>query len=80
VKLLSGEHLMYIHPAPQGISGAELTARITAVKERMLALGYCRYAREVEKEVAERHEELRRPVADRPRRWHAAEERPRTTG
>jgi hypothetical protein len=58
VKLHSGEHLMKTNPAPQGVSGAELAARLQTVKERMLALG-CRYYREVEKEVVERHAWLR---------------------
>jgi hypothetical protein len=80
VKTLSGEHLIRTHPAPEGVSGIALAARLHAVKERMLELAYCRGAREVEKEVEERHEELRRPVADRPRRRHVAEAPPQRRG
>jgi hypothetical protein len=66
VKLLSGEHTMQTHPAPQGLSGEALTARISAIKDRMLALGYCRYAREVEKEIADRHARLRQTTEEPP--------------
>ena len=66
VKLLSGEHLMRTNPPPQGVSAAELAARLRTVKERMLALGYCRDAREVVREVAERHEQLRQAQEEPP--------------
>jgi hypothetical protein len=80
VKLLSGEHTMKTNPAPRGVSGDEITARISVIKEQMVSLGYCRYAREVEKEIADRHEQLRRPVPDRPRRRHAADDPPPAYG
>jgi hypothetical protein len=81
VRLPSGEeHLIRTHPAPERVSGDALTARIRAVKERMFERGYCRDAREVAKLVEERHEALRRPVADRPRRRHVAEAPPRRRG
>jgi hypothetical protein len=66
VKLPSGEHLIRTNPPPQGVSAAELAARLQAVKDRMLSLGYCRYAHDVVKEVADRHEELTRPREEPP--------------
>jgi hypothetical protein len=80
VKLLSGEHVIRTHPAPQGVSGEALTARLQAVKERMFERGLCRSAQEVEKEVAERHEALRGPGAQRPRRRRDKEPPPPAYG
>jgi hypothetical protein len=80
VKLLSGEHLIRTHPAPEGISGAALAARLHAVKERMFERGLCRDVWDVEKEVAERHVALRGPVEGRPRRRRDAEPPPPAYG
>jgi energy-coupling factor transporter ATP-binding protein EcfA2 len=81
VKTLSGEHFIKTSPAPQGVSSEALTARLHAVKERMFERGLCRRdARDVEKEVAERHEALRGPGADRPRRRRDAEPPPPAYG
>jgi hypothetical protein len=81
VRLLSGEeHLIRTHPAPEGVSGAALTARLQAVKDRMLERGYCRDAREVAKLVEERHAALRRPITERPRRRRDAEPPPPAYG
>jgi hypothetical protein len=67
VKLLSGtEHLIRANPPPQGVSAAELAARLREVKDRMLAWGCCRDAREVEKEVAEGHAQLQRRGPEEP--------------
>jgi hypothetical protein len=80
VKLLSGEHVIRTHPAPQGVSGEALTARLQAVKERMFERGLCRDVWDVEKEVAERHEALRGPGEGRPRRRRDAEPPPPAYG
>jgi hypothetical protein len=80
LKISSGEHLIRTYLAPQGLSDASLAARLQAVKERMLERGLCRYAKDVEKEVAERHEALRRPDDERPRRRRDAEPLPPAHG
>jgi hypothetical protein len=81
VKLPSGEeHQIRTYPAPEGVTADALASRLQAVKERMLELGYCRYARDVEKEVEERHEALRRPDGERPRRRRDREPPPPAYG
>lgn len=62
VKTLAGEYIIKTTPAPQGLSGRALAVRISAIKERMSAQGVVRQAREVEKEVRERHDQLRSPT------------------
>jgi hypothetical protein len=70
-RLLSGEHTIKTHPAPALVSEQEVEARIQAIKERMLLQGYTTPAREVEEEVAKRHEALRaRPPDDTPPPLH----------
>jgi hypothetical protein len=59
VKLLSEEHVIKTFPAPQGLTGERLTARITRIKRQMRFLGYVRDSREVEEAVRKRHEQLR---------------------
>jgi hypothetical protein len=67
VKLVTGEeHVIRTHPAPQGLSVQALAGRISAIKDRMNALGYTRYAPEVEKDVRDRHERLRQPTEEPP--------------
>jgi hypothetical protein len=59
VKIVSGEHVIRTHPAPQGLSGDLLEARLTRIKRQMRFLGYVRDARDVDEEVRKRHERLR---------------------
>jgi len=59
VKLLSSEHVIRTHPAPHGLTGELLTARIHRIKRQMRFLGYVRDYREVEHEIRERHDKLR---------------------
>jgi hypothetical protein len=59
VKLLSGEHVIRTNPAPQGLTGDLLEARLTRIKRQMRFLGYTRPAAEVEEEVRKRQERLR---------------------
>ena len=60
VRLPSGEeHVVKTHPAPQGLSGDLLTARIERIKRQMRFLGYTRPSTEVEEEIRKRHEQLR---------------------
>jgi hypothetical protein len=68
VKIPSGEYLIRTYPAPEGVSGAALASRLQAVKEQTLERGLASRAQDVEKAVAERHEALRRPDDNRPRR------------
>jgi hypothetical protein len=81
VRLLSGEeHLIRTNPAPQGLTEDLLIDRMTRIKRQMRVSGYVREVREVEEEVRKRHEQLRRPVQEPPRRRHTGEPRPRRTG
>jgi uncharacterized protein DUF87 len=59
VKLLSSEHTVKTRPAPQGLTGDLLAARLSRIKRRMFRLGYVRDAQAVREEVAKRHEQLR---------------------
>jgi hypothetical protein len=64
VRLLTREHTVKTRPAPKPISEPEVEARIRAIKERMLSLGYTRDAQAIEEEVAKRHEALRQRPPD----------------
>jgi hypothetical protein len=64
VRLLTREHTIKTRPAPTLVSEPEVEARIRAIKERMLSLGYTRPARAIEEEVAKRHEALRQRPPD----------------
>src|SRR5262249_1738954 len=59
VRLLTTEHTIKMRPAPQLVSEQEVEARIQAIKQRMLTLGFTRAAQAVDEEVAKRHELLR---------------------
>jgi hypothetical protein len=59
VKLLSEEHVIKTFPAPQGVTGDLLAARLTRIKRQMRFLRYVRDAREVDEEIRKRHERLR---------------------
>jgi hypothetical protein len=63
VKILSEEHVIRTHPAPQGLSGDLLEARLRRIKRQMRFLGYTRPAAEVEEEIRKRHERLRGSAA-----------------
>jgi hypothetical protein len=64
VRLLTREHTLKTRPAPSLVSEPEVEARIRAIKERMLRLGYTRAAQAIEEEVAKRHEALRQRPPD----------------
>jgi hypothetical protein len=64
VRLLTREHTIKTRPAPKLISEPEVEARIRAIKERMLHLGYTKAAQAVDEEVAKRHEVLRQRPPD----------------
>jgi hypothetical protein len=60
VRLPSGEeHVVKTHPAPQGLTGERLAARITRIKRQMRFLGMTRPAAEIDEEIRKRHERLR---------------------
>jgi hypothetical protein len=60
VRLPSGEeHLVKTDPAPQGLTGERLTARITRIKRQMRFLGITRPAAEIAEETRKRHDRLR---------------------
>jgi hypothetical protein len=59
VRFVSSEHVIRTHPAPQGLSGELLDARLRRITRQMRVLGYTRSAAAVEEEVAKRHEQLR---------------------
>jgi hypothetical protein len=65
VKLVTDEHTIRTNPAPALLPEPQVTARIRAIKERMLLLGFTKSATAVEEEVSKRHEQLRqRPSSD----------------
>jgi hypothetical protein len=59
VRLVAGEHLIKSHPAPQGLTGALLEARITRITRQMRFLGVTRPAAEIDEEIRKRHDRLR---------------------
>jgi hypothetical protein len=67
VRLLTGEHTIKTRPAPPLVPEQEIEARIHAIKQQMLRLGFTTAAAAVEEEVRKRHEALRRrPGGDTP--------------
>ena len=63
-RLLTREHTITTRQTPKLVSEPEVEARIRAIKQRMLSLGYTRAAQVVEEEVAKRHELLRQRPPD----------------
>jgi hypothetical protein len=60
VRLPSGEeHVVKTHPAPQGLTGERLAARITRIKRLNRFVGITRPAAEIAEEIRTRHERLR---------------------
>jgi Type IV secretion-system coupling protein DNA-binding domain len=59
VRLVSGEHTIRTHPAPQGLSGRPLQDRMTRIQRQMRFLGYTRPAAEIDEEIRKRQERLR---------------------
>jgi hypothetical protein len=60
VRLPAGEeHVVKTHPAPQGLTGEQLTARITRIQRQMRFLGMTKPAAEIDEEIRKRHERLR---------------------
>jgi hypothetical protein len=60
VRLPSGEeHVVKTHPAPQGLTGERLTARIARIKRLNRFLGITRPAAEIDEEIRKRQERLR---------------------
>ena len=60
VRLPSGEeHVVKTHPAPQGLTGERLAARITRIKRLNRFLGITRPAAEIAEETRKRHDRLR---------------------
>jgi hypothetical protein len=55
----SGEHVLRTRPLGPGVSGTELTRRLGQIRRQMFEQGLTRSARDVEKEIAERHLKLR---------------------
>jgi hypothetical protein len=78
VRLLSGEHTINTRPAPAQVCEREVEARIRAIKERMLFLGYTKPYREIVEEIRKRQEQLRaRPDSDAPPPIHSNDNRRR---
>ncbi|MGH8715841.1 MAG: type IV secretory system conjugative DNA transfer family protein, partial [Burkholderiales bacterium] len=63
VKLLSGECVIKTNDLPSVLHGELLTARIERIKKQMRTLGYCKYYKDVEKEIRERQERLKSVTA-----------------
>jgi hypothetical protein len=60
VRLPSGEeHVVKTHPAPQGLTGERLAARITRIKRQNRFLGITRPTAEINEDTRKRHERLR---------------------
>jgi hypothetical protein len=60
VRLASGEeYLVKTDPAPQGLTGERLAARIARIKRQMRFLGVTRPAAEIAEEIRKRHDRLR---------------------
>ncbi|MGI0023523.1 MAG: type IV secretory system conjugative DNA transfer family protein [Nitrososphaera sp.] len=59
VKLLSGECVIKTNDLPSVLQGELLTTRIEKIKKQMRTLGYCRYYKDVEKEIRERQQRLK---------------------
>jgi hypothetical protein len=62
--LSAGEGVVKTKPLPPLLSGAALEARIQRIKRRNWEEGYTRYYKDVEKDIRERVERLRRPVTE----------------
>jgi GTPase SAR1 family protein len=64
VKLLSGEHIIRTYPLSPGLTGHNLESRIEHIQKHMRNAGYTRYYKDVEREVRERQEILRRELGE----------------
>ena len=51
--------MIQTNPAPKGLSGELLNARLNRIKRQMRFLGYVPDARDVDEKVRKRHEQLR---------------------
>jgi hypothetical protein len=70
VKLLSGEYDIRTKDMPRDMVGNELTERIKQVKKQMRVCGYCRYYKDVEKEINERMKRWKVRKSDEPPPTH----------
>ena len=77
--LSAGEGVVKTKPLPPLLSGAALEARIQAIKRRNWEEGYTRYYKDVEKEIRERVERLRRPGTEPKRPGRRAGDPPPTS-
>jgi hypothetical protein len=75
----TGEQVVKTKPLPPLLSGAALEARIQAIKRRNWEQGYTRYYKDVEKDIRERQERLKRPVSEKQRSNRRAGDPPPTS-
>jgi hypothetical protein len=68
--LLSGEYDIRTKDMPRDMVGNELTERIKQVKKQMRVCGYCRYYKDVEKEINERMKRWKVRKSDEPPPTH----------